>query len=1543
MKDATVLVGRPYLDTDLTMRVPGSPHSRSFLNKQIDHSADVVQVLSTVLIMFQSCEDTNGSGSKTLHMSIEDLSAVLCSKYDPISVAEVSPILSPMAAEFRIMYATENQGSCVSQEFHLDCDSIHTCLTPDDVKIISGIFRKMTERIKLKESKSGEDSKRTAKLKRGKVDNNALPRQSQFFPMLQSKKKGSGIATHLRFEVQTFSFVLLRAQQFKYAGAPLFDFNLNQTKGRFEGCISAMSGELSAEASVIFFNTLISEWEYVVEPGLVVVAIEQLPSEFNLSVASPDVINMNLTGVLLSDLTEMEFAFFRAKHNNLKKKRVPSRLDYMPEISQVGTLDGASSTAATQPISFINESGVDIVICPMKFMNFEPSDDWDINSSSDAIHVERGSRVSLDSNFINGDCKKTSNIASSIAVGLSKSSELQLGKRKPILNLQMKSDIDHSIKLCKLIPSNRRQRETSSRKFDCASPETTISDFSATDHSRKSMYHYEPVVEWCIQNQRLRTSTVDIYSIEKGKDLLSSQMWSPGDEFYLDMGQVKDVDGLTGVIDGKDYLSFESEDDLSDNINSTRSRITGNWLRPYLKNDAPEWTDMTYILRLSRERVMLPDPNWIWVNDWTVDLNGEYGVTIDGDGWEYGVDFQEFNRSRRFYKRGDNVRRRRWTRTRIVKPPPLTDPLRPLQLVWETRRESDGSLLVRVRSPLTIHNQTSMTLSFFAFSYSWKNDQFIASIKPNESKSVPISLASATYIRLARKNIAHHDSDMQNEEIHSKYMMSERVMVLPTSFNSTVLHRTSIRWTENKTNSTSRNCLNFLIHVKCVGSITSLYVEPVLRIINLLPCHLQCKFGEMARSRKVENQDVSEEMNRHNIYEKEIISIDTSKDAKVLSVNPLIKPHLSLRLPGYKWSSWQRIVNRGKKTDTWVPSEEEEADIFQGNEGDIDHATEFKSIVRLDRLVDGGDPLVVIIGVQCGHCPTLRVWAQYWILDKTGFGLRFADEFTGILGNIPTGYSSRRSYFISSESNDEDIAKDLGLPGHQWSIGMSGMSLYFSKKEKIAFCIESGAGIDSGEKSQISSSWGSFMDISNVMPKTIFSLEEYGGPRRFELSLSVSLCPSVYSRTKLITIFPRYQIVNLLNETIFVAQDGCLKSETAIPSQTSVPFHLDVSSLAPCIRLSVAYDINRLVRGSFDGMWTNGCIRLDKIGITSMRLPTPKKTVNPMVIQAEVRLATPKQSSAVVIVIWSTNEASNPLYLLRNRSPYTILCSQQHDEEKTKVNDHVEHEGLSHENLSNKEYLTLNYKREMDGLEALRDTLQCRSNLFEIEENNEEKIKCSALDPLIGGLFMNDKEKEFIWRLPRDKVMCFGFEDPEKPHILKWACIDVKEMASDQKNKRFATLEVNGMGSSSILTLMDGRQVICQIKAEHSTKVIEFSELKHNLSVSSLSNRVDIVSEFATLLRDETEHEEDGEVDDDFIALKFRVDLLGVAISVVDNISEAISGREILYFQSDSWLIQFSQSREGYHEIELRLMSLQVDNHVARTAHPVLVRITCCV
>jgi SHR-binding domain of vacuolar-sorting associated protein 13 len=1090
-----------------------------------------------------------------------------------------------------------------------------------------------------------------------------------------------------------------------------------------------------------------------------------------------------------------------------------------------------------------------------------------------------------------------------------------VGEREPVFSLPVTSSSNQA-RLLRLKPSTSLStlhpgRAELLRLFDGrASPESMLSEGLVLD---SAYYDAEPVVEWCMQNQRLRSSIVDVFSIQKGVDLVSSNVWSPEDDLgdeeakviYEHCGQEAPVetDGPEAAAGAMQRRPVSPERAVATGTGHVPNK--SNWLRPYLKNDSPEWSDMTCMLSMARERVMLPDSKWIWVNDWTVDVNGRLGEETDADGWSYETDFETFSKVKRHYKRGDGCRRRRWTRTRMVKPPSFEDPFRQLKFVWETSKDENGCFSVTVRSHVRIRNATSSTLTFFVYTPSWDEDKLVGTTKAGEEVYVPVSCASAVYMRIAK------NAGVQELASLVDCVFSDRFSIVPTSHTSSSYIRTSMNLED-----VSGTTLHFLVELRSVKGILDIIVEPVFRLVNLLPCQLECQVGQVFRpiDARPGNAFSPRQSGTKRVTKTEALTIQSGKEGACTAVNPWRKPHLSLRIPGYRWSSWKRIVNR--KTDsTWRPSEIEEEWHFTSI-GDNEYAEELKTLVRFERLGKLGDPLVLILSVACGHCPTIRVYSQYWIVDKTGFGCRFSEGFTDLLGTVPDPETSRRSYLLKEEAKDAEIRGDMSIPGHQWSIGSSGMSLYFSQREKLALAIETGIDRSSSKRSKnTKSKWISPLDISNVIPKTVFAVDELNGPRRFELALHVTLCPGLFARTKMISLLPRYQIVNLLHRELAIAQDGCLDSEIIIPSQSSIAFHWEKGSMPPKVRLG-APSADERARGNYERCWTHGRFQLDRIGITSLRLPTTNTLVKvPMVVQAEVRLATKDQPSAVVVVVWSGNDKSNPLYTLRNRTRHTILCRQPLQDEDN----------------------------ELTGSDGDMTNLETCTGI----EGGSYGFECGAdFGPMLRSFLGLERIEEFVWILKPQDVTCFGFDDPEKPHILEWTYVNNRKSHFDKRLKK-AVLEVDAMGSFSVLTLPGGPQVRCQLRAEHSTKVIEFVEI----GVSGRPTEPLVGTKALDALRQQGLHfqemlesevrvhgdKEDSTDDDETVTFSLRMDLPALSISVVDNVDPKVIGREILLAQFERLFLAFSQTREGYHEFEARLMSFQCDNHIQKSIHPVLV------
>lgn len=1203
-------------------------------------------------------------------------------------------------------------------------------------------------------------------------------------------------------------------------------------------------------------------------------------------------VQLNLTGILLRDLAKMLFDYSR------DRPRGDSSDTSILAPSVLSTVGLRRATEA-RSVAVKNMTGFDIQVVPGTSA-FAPESGIVPSGSTTRLECAATGRVDEDE--------------ITLSVRIATSAVEVVGERQPVLSLPVTSSCNCA-RLFLLKPSTSLSilqpgRTELLRLLDGrASPESMLSEGPVLD---TAYYDAEPVVEWCMQNQRLRSAIVDVFSLQKGQDLVSSNVWSPEDDtseietmyVYEHFGQEAPVetDGPEAAAGAMQRRPVSPERVVATATGQIPSK--GNWLRPYLKNDAPEWSDMTCMLSMARERIMLPDSKWLWVNDWTVDLNGGLGEETDADGWSYEADFETFSKVKRHYVRGDVCRRRRWIRTRMVRPPRFEDPLRQLKFVWETSKDDNGCFSVTVRSHVIITNATASTLTFFVYTPSWEEDKLVGTTKAGEDVHVPVACASAVYMRIAKNAGVHEPSSL------CECVFSDRFSIVPTSHTSSSYIRTCMDLED-----VSGTTLHFLVELRSEKGILNIFVEPVFRLVNLLPCQLECQVGQVYRSADARPDNVfsPRQSGSKRVIKTETLTIQSGKESACTAVNPWRKPQLSLRVPGYRWSSWKRIVNR-KADSTWRPSEVEEEGHFT-SKGDSEYAEEFKTLVRFERLGKVGDPLVLILSVACGHCPTIRVYSQYWIVDKTGFGCRFSEGFTDILGTVPDPDTSRRSYFLKEEAKDAEIVADMSIPGHQWSIGSSGMSLYFSQRDKLALVIETGIDRTSKRSKNTKSKWISPLDISNVIPKTVFSVDELNGPRRFELAIHVTLCPGQFARTKMISLLPRYQIVNLLHRELVVAQEGCLDAETIIPSQSSISFHWEKSSMPPKVRLG-APSADERARGNYERCWTNGRFQLDRIGITSLRLPTTNTLVKvPMVVQAEVRLATKDQPSAVVVVVWSGSDKSNPLYTLRNRTRHTILCRQPLQDED---NDMAGPEG------------------EMTDLET------CAG-----QASGSSGFECGAeIGPMIRSFLGLDRIEEFVWILKPGDVTCFGFDDPEKPHILEWTYVDGRKSHFDKRLKK-AFLEVDAMGSFSVLTLPGGPQVRCQIRAEYSTKVIEFVEIGVSgrpneplTGVKAMDSLRQHGLHFQDMLgSDERENGDKDELveDDDAVSFSLRIEVPSLSISVVNNADPKANGREILLAQFEKMFLGFSQTREGYHEFEARLMTFQVDNHVQKSIHPVLV------
>ena len=458
-KNATILAGRPISEGT---------------NKGTTLSAVVIQSSLNSLLMFQSIENADGSGTQTLHLSVDDFSASILNIFDPTLKTDVPLIFGPVAAELRVVSSTENLGVIVTQDYSFDCESIRSCVSSDDIKIIQNIYRKMKEKLEKTRYHQPEYD---------------ILQDSHKSPLLSIKNKGSGIATNVRLELQTISFVLMNIA---HKAQPFLDVCASPIKCNLEGCASAMSGECSAVFSLNFFNTSVKcDWEPVIEPWHVVLALDQMPDEVACNVASADDLCVNVSNEFLRDVSEVGESYFLSKSSETSDELSLSVFESLAK----------RKVSRSFPVLFRNECGIDIVLSPSSDIEHHKLDSSrDLLSLPNTFCVKNMSEIDLRNHFEEFESRYMPEIGGynerpTITLGLDPSSSSKVGERPFITGLPI----------------------ISSNGFKSLHKVTAIGE----DYKTK-LYLFEPVVEWCMQNQRLRVNVSDVYSLHKGEDLLSS-------------------------------------------------------------------------------------------------------------------------------------------------------------------------------------------------------------------------------------------------------------------------------------------------------------------------------------------------------------------------------------------------------------------------------------------------------------------------------------------------------------------------------------------------------------------------------------------------------------------------------------------------------------------------------------------------------------------------------------------------------------------------------------------------------------------------------------------------------------------------------------------------------------------------------------------------------------------------------------------------------------------------------------------------------------
>lgn len=160
-------------------------------------------------------------------------------------------------------------------------------------------------------------------------------------------------------------------------------------------------------------------------------------------------------------------------------------------------------------------------------------------------------------------------------------------------------------------------------------------------------------------------------------------------------------------------------------------------------------------------------------------------------------------------------------------------------------------------------------------------------MNPKSATSVPIQLASTiTHVRLASPNETSCDVDASKSI--AGYVLSDRVTILPSSYNSDRTLRTAIMGHSTTTDRHGLKSLrnqHFVLRLSSIDGVCDIRIEPALTIVNLLPCEMQYQLGESVGRRTG--------LKGKQVVQTEETSIAVGKEASCVSVDCRLKPRKS--------------------------------------------------------------------------------------------------------------------------------------------------------------------------------------------------------------------------------------------------------------------------------------------------------------------------------------------------------------------------------------------------------------------------------------------------------------------------------------------------------------------------------------------------------------------------------------------------------------------------------------------------------------------------
>lgn len=220
------------------------------------------------------------------------------------------------------------------------------------------------------------------------------------------------------------------------------------------------------------------------------------------------------------------------------------------------------------------------------------------------------------------------------------------------------------------------------------------------------------------------------------------------------------------------------------------------------------------------------------------------------------------------------------------------------------------------------------------------------------------------------------------------------------------------------------------------------------------------------------------------------------------------------------------------------------------------------------------------------------------------------------------------------------------ISGNSWINGDHGLSFFSSYNDIISLSMEK------------TGFWSDDIDINMTKNSTTgsFELLDYSSLKNYQLSYIIKHLPGIFSNTQILTVIPRYCIVNCMDEPIFLKQKGSNSSYLTISPYQAEGWHKNIDNSET--------NVNIRCKSS---LWSLGSIDINEIGSSEFFLPIENSSIGGIInsdpscrviINVEVKVAEANENCSIVIIISRASIEGSTSLAIKNESDVYITIKQ---------------------------------------------------------------------------------------------------------------------------------------------------------------------------------------------------------------------------------------------------------------------------------------------